>query len=220
MLADPAFHAALAFTAWMAVVTTVLAVPAAVLVAVAVRGRAWARTAAALPILVPHLLVAVVTVAWLGPGGLAERLVGALPVDVVRAPSGLGVVVVYLFKEVPFLALLILAVWDGDIGAREEAAAVHGAGARARLLHVVLPAVRGPVLVGALIVAAFVVGSFEVPLVVGPTRPETVATYALRVTQVADLAGRARSAVALLVTTGATLLLAVVAAVALRGRHG
>jgi putative spermidine/putrescine transport system permease protein len=211
VLWDPGFAAAVGFTVAITGVTTGLSVIVALPVAAALRGRAWARTVATLPVLVPHLLVAAVAVLWLGHGGLADRLLTALPIDVVRARSGLGIVVVYLVKEVPFLALLLLAAWDDEIAAREEAAAVHGAGPVARLWHVVLPGVRGPLAVGTLVVAAFVLGSFEVPLVVGPTRPDTIATYALRVTQVADLSGRAEAAAALLVATAGAFLLAVLA---------
>lgn len=219
VLADPAFASAAGFTLTTTVAATLLSVLLALPVAAALRGRAWSRTFATLPVLVPHLLVAAVAVLWLGPGGLADRLLAGLPIDIIRSRSGLGIVLVYVVKEVPFLALLLLAAWDDDVAAREEAAAVHGAGPVARLRHVVLPGVRGPLIVGTLVVAAFVFGSFEVPLVVGPTRPDTIATYALRVTQVADLSGRAAAAAALLVATAGSLLLAVVAGLFIRHRR-
>jgi len=209
VLFDPRFAAAVGFTVAVTGVTTGLSVILALPVAAALRGRAWVRTAATLPVLLPHLLVAALAVLWLSHGGLAERLLAGLPIDVVRARSGLAIVLVYLVKEVPFLALLLLAAWDDEVAAREEAAAVHGAGPAARLWHVVLPAVRGPLVVGSLVVAAFVLGSFEVPLVVGPTRPDAIAAYALRVAQVADLSGRAEAAAALLMVSAAAFLLAV-----------
>ena len=59
---------------------------------------------------VPHLLVATLAVLWLAPGGLADRALGALPVDLVRDPWGLGIVAVYVYKETPFLVLLLLSV--------------------------------------------------------------------------------------------------------------
>lgn len=220
VLADPDFRSAGRFTIGVTVVTTILSVCVALPVAAALRGRGWSRTLATLPVLVPHLLVAAVAVLWLGPGGLADRLIGGLPIDLVRSPSGAGIVLVYLVKEVPFLALLLLATWDDEVAAREEVAAVHGAGTVARFRHVVLPGVRGPLVVGTLIVAAFVFGSFEVPLAVGPTHPETLATYALRATQVADLSGRAIAAAALLVATSGALLLAGAAGLLLRGHRG
>lgn len=220
VLADPAFRDAVVFTAVTTVVGTALSVVLAVGAAVALRARTWARTLATLPVLVPHLLVAVVAVLWLGPGGLADRLLGGLPVDVVRAGSGLGIVLVYVVKEVPFLALLLLAGWDDAVDAREEAAAVHGAGPSARLRLVVLPALRLPLVVGTTVVAAYMLGAFEVPLLVGPTSPDTLATYALRATRTASLSGQSVAAAVLLLASLASLALAGVAAVVLRRARG
>jgi putative spermidine/putrescine transport system permease protein len=115
---------------------------------------------------------------WRGPGGLAERALGALPLELVRDRAGLGVVLVYLYKETPFLVLLLLASMGPGLAQREEAAAVLGATRWQRLRWVVWPTIRTPLASGALIVAAFVLGAFEVPLTVGPNYPPTLATYA------------------------------------------
>ncbi len=66
------------------------------------------RAPRALPVPVPHLLVAVVAVLWLAPGGLADRLLGGLPIDLVRDRFGAGIILVYVYKETPFLVLLML----------------------------------------------------------------------------------------------------------------
>lgn len=208
VLGDPRFQRAVAFTVLLAVVSTGLSALVALVGAAVVRGHRGAETAAMLPVLVPHLLVAVVVVLWLGPGGLADRLLDGLPVQVVGDRWGLGIVLVYVVKEVPFLMLLVLAAWGPEVTAREEAAAVLGADRWQRLRQVVLPAVRGPLAVGSLLVAAFVLGAFEVPLVVGPTDPVTVPVYALQERQVAALAGQARAGAALLLAAVLPLVLA------------
>ena len=128
VLGDPAFHHAVAFTAEIAAVSTLLAVLLGVIAAAVLRHASGAvRAAAAVAIPVPHLVVAALAVAWLGPGGLAERFLGGLPLDVVGDRRGLGIVIVYLVKEVPFLTVLALAAWDEPTIAREEAAAALGA---------------------------------------------------------------------------------------------
>lgn len=219
VLGDGAFRSAVVFTLATSAVGTAASVVLAIAMAVALRGRAWARTVATLPVLVPHLLVAVVAVLWLGAGGLADRVLGQVPIEVVRAGSGLGIVLVYLVKEVPFLALLLLAGWDDEVADREEAAAVHGAGPLARLWTVVLPAARMRLVIGTTVVAAYMLGAFEVPLLVGPTAPDTLATYALRATRTADLSGQAVANAVLLLTAMASLALAAVAGVVLGRRR-
>ncbi len=213
VLGDPAFADALGFSLWIAAAATTISAVLAVALAAALRGRgAVLRGLAALPVPVPHLVVAVGAVLWLGPGGLVDRAVGALPVQLVRDPAGLGVILVYVYKEAPFLALLVLAAWGREVAEREEAAATLGAGSWQRLRLVVWPAIRVPLVTGSLIVAAFVLGAFEVPLVIGPTSPQTLGTYALDATRTADLDGQARAAASLLVAAGASVLLALAAA--------
>ncbi len=90
---------------------------------------------------------------------------------------------VYVYKEAPFLALLVLAACGRGLRAREEAAAVLGATPWQRLRWVTWPAIRGPLMVGSIIVAAYVAGAFEVPLLVGPNAPPTLATFAYEATQ-------------------------------------
>jgi len=192
-----------------------LALPVAALL----RGRRAVQTLVGLPVLLPHLLVAVVVVLWLGPGGLADRVVDGLP-QIVRAPSGSGVVLVYLLKEVPFLVLLLLAVWDADVDRRVEVAATLGVGPVRALRSVVWPAVRAPLVLGAAVVLAFVLGFLQVPAVVGANDPVLLPVYAIDATRVRGLAGRADAAVALLVASLVALVLATVAGVLARRLDG
>jgi putative spermidine/putrescine transport system permease protein len=207
--ADPGFADAAAFTLRVTALSTLLAAAAGLGLAALLRSRGTLpRALAALPVPVPHLLVATVAVLWLGPGGLADRLLGALPFELVRDRAGLGIVLVYVYKEAPFLALLVLAACGRDLRAREEAAAVLGAGPWQRWRWVTWPAVRAPLVVGAIIVAAYVAGSFEVPLLVGPNAPPTVAAFAYEATQGDVIAGQGKAAAALLLVSAFSIALA------------
>ena len=209
---DPAFGDSVRFTLQITVLSTLLSCALAVLVALAVRRRSIAvRAFLSLPVPVPHLLVALSAVLWLAPGGLADRALGGLPLTLVRDDLGLGVVLVYVYKETPFLVLLLLAAMGEGLAAREEAAAVHGAGPRQRLAWVVWPAVRTPLVVGGIVVAAFVLGAFEVPLTVGPSYPPALSEFALQATQGDLLAGEGVAAATLLLTAVASTVLAVLA---------
>lgn len=212
LLADPAFVEGLLFTVRIALASTVLAAVAGVGLALALRRRGVAlRSLAALPVPVPHLLVAVVAVVWLAPGGLADRVLGGLPVNLIRDPGGLGVTLVYVYKEAPFIALLVLAAMGRALEQREEAASVLGANRRQRAAWVLWPAIRGPLVIGCVIVAAFAIGAFEVPLAVGPNYPPTLASYAFEATQGDVIAGEGRAAAGLLVAGLLTIALASVA---------
>ena len=212
LFADDAFRDAASFTLRLAVIATLSSAAAALAVALLLRRHGTtSRALVSLPVPVPHLLVAVVAVLWLAPGGLADRLLGGLPLDLVRDRGGAGIVLVYVYKEVPFLVLLLLAVMGRGLAEREEAAAVLGASPWQRLRWVVWPTVRGPLVVGSIVVGAFVLGAFEVPLAVGPNYPPTLAEYALQATQNDVLAGEGLAAAALLLTAVAAVVLAVLA---------
>lgn len=213
LLDDPAFADAALFSLRTAVIATAVSAALAVAVATALRSRGTLlRAVAALPVPVPHLLAAVLAVLWLAPGGLADRALGALPVTLVRDQLGLGIALVYVYKETPFLVLLLLAAMGSGLREREEAAAVFGAGARQRLAWVVWPAIRGPLVVGSIVVAAFTLGAFEVPLLVGPNYPPTLAAYAYEAGQGDVIAGEGVAAAALLTTAVAAIALAAAAA--------
>ena len=210
---DPAFVDAALFSLRVAVAATLLAAFAAVAVALVVRTRGTTlRALVALPVPVPHLLVAVLAVLWLAPGGLADRLLGtALGASVIRDEQGVGIVLVYLYKETPFLVLLLLAAMGRGLTEREEAAAVLGASGLQRLRWVLWPAIRTPLVVGSIVVGAFTLGAFEVPLTVGPNYPPTLAEFAFQATQNDLLAGEGIAAAALLLTAVASIGLAVLA---------
>lgn len=211
-LHDPAFVDAVRFTAQITVLSTVLAALLALVLARILRDRGDRLVALlALPVPVPHLLVATLAVVWLAPGGLADRILGGLPIELVRDRSGLGIVLVYVYKEAPFLVLLMLAAYGGDLRQREEAAAVFGAGGWQRLRWVTWPAIRAPLVVGSIIVAAYVTGSFEVPLAVGPNYPPTLATYAYEASQADVIAGQGQGAAALLLASAFSIVLALAA---------
>jgi putative spermidine/putrescine transport system permease protein len=212
LFGDPDFAAALLFTLRIAVVSTALSAVLALGGAALLRDRGSAlRAMLALPVPVPHLLVATLAVLWLGPGGIAERAFGNLPLDLVRDRAGVGVALVYVVKESPFLALLVLAACGRDLQGREEAAAVLGAGPWQRLRWVTWPAVRGPLVIGSIMVAAYAAGSFEVPLAIGPNFPPTLATYAYEATQGDVIAGQGEAAAALLVASALAVVMALAA---------
>lgn len=198
LFTDPGFADAARFTVQVTVLSTVLAALVGLALAALLRSRgALPRAVLALPVPVPHLLVATSAVLWLGTGGLADRLLGALPVELIRDRGGLGIVLVYVYKEAPFLALLVLAGCGRSLQAREEVAAVLGTTPWQRLRWVTWPAIRGPLLVGSIIVAAYVAGAFEVPLLVGPNAPPTLATFAFEATKRDVIAGQGTAAAAL-----------------------
>ncbi len=208
LIDDPIFVQALIFTIRAAVLSTVLSVLISIPLAFALRrhsGRARALVGAPIPI--PHLVTASLVVLWLGPGGLADRVLFTLPI--VRDSFGIGVVLVYVLKEVPFLTMLILAALGEEDASREEAARTLSPSRWARWRSVLLPQLRRPLTLGSLVVAAFVIGSTEVPLVVGPLTPDVLTTWSINVVRIRGPIARADAAAGLVVSSALVIALAI-----------
>ena len=207
LLDDPGFIDALVFTLRAALISTVLSVVLAVPLALALRrSTTLMRGLVALPLPIPHLVVASVAVFWLGPSGLADRVATTLPV--IANPFGWGIILVYVLKEIPFLTLLMLAAFGEEDASREEVARLLGASRWERWKAVLLPQLVRPVLLGSVVVAAFVVGSTEVPQIVGPLSPDSLTTWSITVVRVRGPVARPDAAAALVVTSVVIVLLA------------
>lgn len=206
---DPNFVEALIFTIRAAAISTVLSVAISVPLAFALRRHTGiSRALVGAPIPIPHLVTASLVVLWLGPGGLMDRVFFTLPI--VRDSFGIGVILVYILKEVPFLTMLILAALGEEDESREEAARTLSPSRWARWKSVLLPQLHRPLTLGSLVVAAFVIGSTEVPLVVGPLTPEVLTTYSITIIRIRGPIARADAAAGLVVSSVLVIALAIV----------
>ncbi|MGI8856889.1 MAG: ABC transporter permease [Thermomicrobiales bacterium] len=150
------------------------------------RGDGFVRVLFQLPLPIPHLVGAVGITFLVAQSGLIARLLNAVGVlgDRSQFPLlvgdrfGIGIILVYVWKEVPFITLLLLAALAGIGDQAEEAARTLGASAWQRFRHVLLPLLLPAMLSASLIVFAFTFGAFEVPYVMGRTYPKALPVWA------------------------------------------
>ncbi len=185
------FWPALLFSLWVSLAATALAAFGALLVAVALTGRRGPGTTSVLllnlNLAFPHLVWAIGLSLLLAQSGLLARIAAAtgligVPADfpvLVRDRYGIGIILDYVTKEIPFLTLIVLAVLRSQPGAYDLIAENLGASAWQRLRYVTWPLVRPALLVGSLLVFAFVFGAYEVPAVLGVRFPRMLAAVAL-----------------------------------------
>lgn len=157
----------------------------------------------ALPLLqltlpVPHLVVATFTVLWWSQGGLISRALHQMGVlegpqdfpPLLYSPSGLGIVLSLLWKEIPFVALSVLAASRGLEGQLEETAKVLGAGSREVFWQVWFPQVLPALLSACVLVFSYSLSAYEVPALLGPTSPNTLSVLAYQTFTETDLSSR------------------------------
>ncbi|ROO51988.1 carbohydrate ABC transporter membrane protein 1 (CUT1 family) [Micromonospora sp. Llam0] len=203
----PAFVDGLLLSLWISTVATVLAVVIGVAAALALRrtagGRRTATFLAQLGLPVPHLIGAVAIGLLLADSGLLARTAHAMGVPLpalVADPYAIGVIVEYVWKEAPFVLIVVLAALGGPVGEHEQVAATLGASPRQVLRRVTLPLLAPSILAVAVLIFAFTLGAYEVPALLGRAYPQPLPVLAYQRFTAAELSGRAEGvAVALLI---------------------
>ncbi|WP_129671725.1 ABC transporter permease [Candidatus Chloroploca sp. Khr17] len=208
------FWAALGFSLWVTGISTLLSSVAALLLAVALSNRRRPASQATLLALnanlaLPHMVWAIALLLLLAQSGLMARVAAALgliatPAEfpvLVRDQAGIGIILHYVSKEIPFLVLIVLAVLRTQGHAYAEVATTLGAGPWMRVWRVTLPLVWPGLSAGALLVFAFIFGAYEVPALLGVSYPRVLAVLALDYFLNADLNRRAEGmAISLIMT--------------------
>lgn len=218
------FWGSLAFSLWVSLASTLIASAFALLVAVwlSEHRRTSGPETLALNwnLAFPHLVWAVALILFLSQSGLLARWAAALglievPSDfpvLLRDRFGFGIILHYVTKEIPFLALIVLAVLRTQPSAYNLVAENLGASRWQRLRHVTIPLVSPALLSGALLVFAFIFSSYEVPALLGVNYPRMLPVLALRYFNNPDLRARADGmAISLIIT----LIVLVVGAISL-----
>ncbi|TVR68413.1 MAG: ABC transporter permease subunit [Spirochaetaceae bacterium] len=196
------FRIAAVVTLYYALVPTFLATLLGVALAVTfsrrVRGKRFLSFFFRLPLVVPYLVGAAMVVALFANGGLIARLLyaagliestGQFP-RILFSAGGWGIMLVYLFKQVPFTFIIVTAVLSGVGPEYEEAARTLGASRMQAFRFVLLPRIMPGVVTSSLLVFAFNFQSYEIPYLLGATFPATLPVEALRRFNVPDLTRR------------------------------
>jgi putative spermidine/putrescine transport system permease protein len=233
VLGDEDFVDSLFLTLYVSGVSTGVSTVLAVLAALALR-RSGGRISAVvfqLPITIPHLVAAVGIALVVAQTGLGARLAAGL--GLIGEPKefpallydkySVGIILTYVWKEVPFIALVVLAALRGVAGELEEVARTLGAGAWQRFWYVVFPVISPSVVAASLLVFAFTFGAFEVPYLLGRSYPTMLPVMAYEEYREIDLSARpAAMAINVLIAliTGAVAALYLRLARDLGGRSG
>ena len=210
-------------TTYVAAASTGISTVLAVLAALALR-RAGGRLSAIvfqLPITIPHLVAAIGIALVISQTGLGARLAAVL--GLIGEPGefpallydrySVGIILTYVWKEVPFVALVVLAALRGVAEELEEVARTLGANAWQRFWYVVFPVISPGIIAASLIVFAFTFGAFEVPYLLGRTYPTILPVMAYNEYRDIELTARP---VAMAINVLIALITAVFAALYLR----
>ena len=139
-----------------------------------------------LPIIVPHVVVAIFMVNIFSQNGLLARIGYALGLlqeqqqfpMLIYDTKGVGVILAYLWKEIPFIIYFVIALMANINEKLGEAAINLGAGRWTAFCKITLPLCKDAVISGFLIIFVFALGAYELPFLLGATSPKALPVLA------------------------------------------
>jgi putative spermidine/putrescine transport system permease protein len=140
-------------------------------------GRQLVSVLYKIPLVVPSLVAAFLVLTMIGPGGMAARLLAPLDVhwpSFVHDPSGLGIVIVLLWHNIPITILIVSAVAAAIPRDVVEAARNLGATPWQVFGHVIVPLCVPGISAAALLVFIDSFGTFAIPSLIGPAFPRAI----------------------------------------------
>jgi putative spermidine/putrescine transport system permease protein len=180
------FLRSLQYTFYIAFVSSTLSVVLGVLVALVVyntkKGNKLSYALYKIPIIIPHGVVIILIIHIFFQTGILSRVLFNLGVIqeasqfplLIYDPGGVGIILAYLYKQVPFVTLTVFMVLQGLDRKYIQIAENLGAGTFQILRRVTLPMLTPTMLSAFLITFAFGFGAFEVPLLLGSPARQTL----------------------------------------------
>ena len=188
------FH--ISFTSTL--ISAVIAIAAALMLRRSFAGRGAINFLFQLNLTVPHIVGAIGILYLFSQSGFFARMgyhIGliARPGDfpaLVYDPYAIGIILQYVWKEVPFIGVIVLAQMQALGTDYESVARSLGASRWQAFRHVLLPLIMPGVLSASVIVFAFTFGAYEVPLLLGASHPQALPVLAYKTYTDVDLAAR------------------------------
>ncbi|MFP4644128.1 MAG: ABC transporter permease [Spirochaetales bacterium] len=191
LLSDPWFPGNAWFSASVAFRSAFIAVVGGFFLALAVwklpQGFQGPAVIYHVPLILPHLAVALVVMVVFGSTGFLARLAAlleslSLPVEY-NSPlfdtAGRGLVIAYVYKELPFAAVLLLPVLRGIDPRLLQTAEMLGARRATIMRRIIIPEVAPVAATVFIIMFLYAFGAYDIPFVLGSSRPQmlSIAAY-------------------------------------------
>ncbi|MFU8690231.1 ABC transporter permease [Rossellomorea marisflavi] len=180
------FMRSVLYSVWITAVSTVLSLVIGLLFVRVFKEKLKGGTGRLLvwiPMLFPHFVWAYLVFLLLNQSGFLSNLLGVsglmaertdFPV-LVQDPGGIGIIVTYVWKEVPFVILMLLPVYASLSKGYREAATLLGANPVRMFTTAEWPFIKPALIETGAILFAFIFTAFEVPQLLGVTSPQMIA---------------------------------------------
>lgn len=139
-----------------------------------------------IPIIIPHITVVLFAITFLSDTGIFSRIAYLIGIEnsqqifskVLFNKNGLGVILSYVWKQTPYVMLSILTVLKRMNSSYEDVAVNLGASRFYAFRKVTLPMLLPTILSTFTIIFAFSFGAYEIPMLLGATKPRALPVQA------------------------------------------
>lgn len=190
ILADPTFLDSLKVSLQISIISSVLAMALGTILTTALvyTGHTEGRILQVikLAIIIPHTIVALFSISILSQNGLFARVcykLGLINVQgdfplLLYTKNNFGIILSYIWKEVPFVAYFSLALMSGINKTLGEASENLGASKFKTFFNIVLPLSMPAIRKAFLIILTFSFGAYDLPFLLGATVPKALPVQA------------------------------------------
>lgn len=138
-----------------------------------------------LPVIVPHIIVVILMIFIFSQTGIISRVLYNLGIvrdssqfmNLILDDKGIGIILVYIWKGVPYVALTTYNILKSVNEKLETAALNLGATKIQSFIYVILPLAIPSIISSFIVLFSFAFGSYEVPFLIGPSTPKALAVY-------------------------------------------
>lgn len=180
------FISSLTFSLYIALVSALLSVTIGTFLCVLLvrlrKTKGWVLRIIQIPIVVPHVVVAFFVIYFVSQNGLFARLfyhAGLISGQeefalMVFDQRGVGIILAYLWKEVPFIVYFVISLMASIDEGLGEASMNLGAGKIRTFFRITLPLCFPTIAGGFLILFTYALGAYELPYILGATQPKAL----------------------------------------------
>ncbi|MEF9990735.1 MAG: ABC transporter permease subunit [Romboutsia sp.] len=221
ILRDSSFLRSLIFTLKTSFVSAVLSVIIGILISYILCKSEYSKVRnylLNLPIIVPHIVVVFFMITIFSKSGLISRVFYNLGMindssqflSIVFDSNGIGIILVYLWKGIPFTAITVYNILRNINDKLEKVAINLGAKKLQTFRYIALPLAMPTIISSFIILFVFSFGSFEVPLLIGASTPKTLPVQAYTNYISSDLSQRVSSMVINVVLSSISFVLLII----------
>lgn len=190
LLSRPDILASIGISLYIATVSSVSAVVLGVVISACAVITGWTRKNTfqifKIPIIVPHIVVALLVINVFSQSGMLSRLLYNLGLlkgqeqffSILYSPSGIGIILAYLWKEIPFVTFFVVTIMANINSSLGEAAVNLGATKFKAFFSVTLPLCMPTIKNSFLLIFAYSFGAYELPFLLGATAPKALPVQA------------------------------------------